>query len=128
MPKDAKKHDDPFDDEDWGPSGETMPDSDTMPEPSAETKPPFIKPHHVGKAVMGTMKLLRVTSEVTEYSDVVLLVEYRGKQFRLGLKLYSDDYKKLKERFGPKKEKWSGELRYKVMPHGGREAGYIAVR
>lgn len=124
----AKKHDDPFDDDDWGPSSETMPASDTMPAASTESRPPWIKPFHVGKQVMGTMKLIGVSPEVTEFSDVVLLVEFRGTRFRLGLKTYSIEYQKLLTRFGGKKDKWAGELRYKIMPHGGRDAGYVAVR
>src|SRR5271170_2933257 len=91
----TKKHDDPFNDEEWGPTGETMPASDTMPAASTENRPPWMKPFHVGPQTMGTMQLLHVTAEVTEFSDVVLLVEYRKKQFRIGLKLYAEDYKKL---------------------------------
>lgn len=126
----TKQVDDPFADDDWG-----MPDAqgqvaetDEMPEASSEDRPPFIRPHHVGKQTTGTMELIKVTSETSDYSDVIFLVRFRGKIFRHGLKLFSPDYKSLSVRFGKKRSEWHGELRYKVMPHRGNPLGFIAIR
>jgi hypothetical protein len=120
--------DDPFED-DWGmPEAQTQAASDEMPEASGDEKPPFLKPHHVGTASTGTLELLSVTSETSDYSDVIFLVKFRDKKFRLGMKLFAADYKALQKRFGNKKADWHGQLRYKVMPHRGNPQGYIAVR
>jgi hypothetical protein len=125
----SRNVDDPFKDDDWGmPDSTTQTESDEMPEGSAEDKPSFIKPHHVGKQTTGTMELIRVTSETSDYSDVIFVVKFRGKLFRHGLKLFSPDYKALLTRFGKKREDWHGELRYKVMPHKGNPLGFIAIR
>jgi hypothetical protein len=127
MPR--NKPDDPFDDADWGPQEGSSEMPDEMPGASTEERPPYLKPHHLAKAVeRGSMQLIRVTGETSEYSDVVLLVELGGKQYRLGMKLFSDDYKALSKRFGKKRSDWKGELRFKVMPHKGNPRGFIAVR
>lgn len=125
MPR--KEVDDPFNDDDFG-MPEATSTSDEMPEASSEDRPSFIKPHHVGKALSGQMELLRVMSETTDFSDVVLLVKFREKNFRLGLRTFSADYMALTKRFGKKKLDWHGPLRYKVMPHKGNPQGYVAIR
>jgi hypothetical protein len=126
MPK--SRPDDPFED-DWGmpdaPAGES---SDEMPQESSEERPPFLKPHHVGSQKTGTMELVRVTAETSDYSDVIFLVSVRGKQFRLGMRLFSPDYKALKKKFGAKRSDWHGSLKYKVLPHKGNPDGYVSVR
>lgn len=127
MPRGKAGPDDPFESDDWGPEGASIVDSDEMPGVSSEERPAFLKPHHV-KSDLGTLNLLRVTGETSEFSDVILLVEHSGKNFRLGLRTFSDDYKALTKRFGKKKSDWHGELRFKVMPHKGQRRGYIAVR
>ena len=118
------KKPDPFDDPWLDNSGETLPDE--MPEPG-QGRPDFIKPHHVGKQTQGKMKLLGVSSQTSEYSDVILRVEFKGKEYALGLKLFSADYKALKVRFGNKRADWTGELRYRVMRYKDSE-GYVSVR
>ncbi len=124
-----KTVDDPFQEDDWGmPEEQTQDSSLEMPDESKEERPPFLKPHHVGNALTGTLDLVRVTSETSDFSDVILLVTLRGKNFRLGMKLFAADYKALLQRFGKKKSDWHGQLRYKVMPHRGNPKGYIAVR
>jgi hypothetical protein len=116
--------DDPFDD--WNPAeGETA--SDEMPSSVGGERPPFLKPHDL-RLDRGTLELVRVTTETSEYSDVVLLVAVGTRNFRFGMKLFSPDYKRLLARFGSKKEAWKGELQYKVMPHKGNPRGYVAVR
>jgi hypothetical protein len=127
MPK--NKPDDPFED-DWG---ETMPDSsegpsEEMPDAPSKEYYDFFKPHIVGKQMGGKIELVRVLPETSEYSDVILLVKFNGKSFRLGLKFFSKEYKALKKRFGAKRSDWHGELRYRVMPHKGNPHGFIAVR
>ncbi len=120
--------DDPFGD-DFGMPEETMaPESEEMPQESAEERLPFLKPHHVGNAKTGTLELVRVTSETSDYSDVIFLVKLGTRSFRLGMKLFAKDYVALKKRFGSKRSDWHGQLRYKVMPHKGNPSGYIAVR
>jgi hypothetical protein len=125
-----KTVDDPFVDDEWGMPDEQTQDSSTaeMPDEAKEERPPFLKPHHVGNALTGTLELVRVTSETSDFSDVILLVSLRGKNFRLGMKLFAADYKALLQRFGKKRSDWHGPLRYKVMPHRGNPKGYIAVR
>jgi hypothetical protein len=128
MPKPRQSEpDDPFQDEDWGHPETPATESDEMPPPSAEDRPPFLKPHML-KENRGTMELIRVTKETSEYSDVVFLVAIGQKHFRLGLKFFSPDYKALANRFGPKKSDWKGTLQFKVMPHKGNPRGYVAVR
>lgn len=128
MAKNNKTSDDPFSDDDWGmPDAQSHVESGAMPEASKEEYAPFLKPHHL-KIKQGTMQLVGVSTEATEYSDVCLLVELNGRKFRIGQKLFAPDYKALLARFGTKKADWHGELRYKVMPHKGNPDGYIAVR
>ena len=125
----SNKPSDPFDD-DWGmPEGQEHPATDEMPEAGGDDRSPFIKPRHVGNARTGTLELVRVTDRTSEYSDVILLVKFRGREFSLGLKLFSEDYKRLKAKFGPKKSDWAGKkLQYKVMAHGRNSDGYIGIR
>ncbi len=109
-----------------GEFGGDMPDvGDEMPA-EEESKPLWIRPSHVGRATAGTLEVVKVLPENTQYSDVVLLVQFGGKNFRLGMKAFSDDYKSLKKKFGPKRTDWHGEVRYKVIANNGKP--YIAVR
>lgn len=122
--------DDPFNDDDWGGNSD-VPDagtSENVPDAPLEDRPQYIKPSHVGKAKTGTFELVKFTTETTEYSDVILLLQYRGRFFKLGMKVFSDDYKRLQKRFGKKRADWHGPLQYKVMPHKGNPNGYIAVK
>jgi len=123
-----KQVDDPFTDDDWGPEmpGATDGGSDEMPEPSSESRPDWLKPHMLGGATTGTLQLTGV-SGATEFSDVVLLVTFRGKPCRIGLKTFSKEYKALTKRFGSKKGDWKGQLQYKVIDRG-NSPSYIAVR
>lgn len=129
MAKD-KVVDDPFVDDDWGP--EDAPDAVTtedVPDAPTDDRPQYIKPSHVGGAKKtGEFELVKFTNETTEYSDVILLVKYRNRFFKLGMKVYADDYKRLQKRFGKKRADWHGMLKFKVMPHKGNPAGYIAVK
>lgn len=103
-----------------------MPVSDDMPSGEA-SRPNWLKPVHVGRATAGTLTVVRVLPENTQFSDVVLLVELSDKkQYQLGMKLFSDDYKSLLKKFGPKRGGWNGEVRYKVIANNGKP--YIAVR
>lgn len=122
-----KKVDDPFGD-DWG-----MPDSSMatempeMPESTAGEKPLFLKPQHVGKVgTTGTVELVRVTSETSDYSDIILLVSFRGKNFRLGMRTFSEEYQSLLGKFGKKRADWKGQLRFKVVDNNGKP--FVAVR
>lgn len=123
-----KTKDDPFTEDDWGMPATQDGPTDEMPGPSSEERPPFLKPHHVGNAVSGTLELVHVTGETSEFSDVILLVKVRGKLFRLGMRTFSDEYKALSKRFGKKRADWHGELRYRLLPHKGNPHGYVAVR
>jgi hypothetical protein len=138
MPKNTKV-DDPFSNDDfWGPGSsvsDAMPGSERteMPDAPTEERPQFLKPAHVmgkdGKDAMGYAKLVRVTSETSEMSDVVLLVEVKGKHYRVGLKIYAEAYKAMLLKFGKSRKDWSDkELVYKVMPHGGKEFGFVDFR
>jgi hypothetical protein len=125
----AKKKDD-FEDDFGTPVGESgfedMPVSDDMPSGEA-SRPNWLKPVHVGRATSGTLQVVRVLPENTQYSDIVLLVEIADKkQYQLGMKLFSDDYKSLLKKFGPKRSGWNGAVRYKVIANNGKP--YIAVR
>lgn len=99
---------------------------DEMPDEGG-TRPDFIKPFHVGKVTKGTMELIGVSDETSEYSDVILRVEFKGTEYALGLKLFSQDYIALKKRFGKKKSDWHGQLRYRVMKYKDSD-GYVSVR
>ena len=126
----AKQESDPFENDDfsWGDGASGGPaESGEMPEPSSEEKPPFLKPYHLTQD-RGKLELVRVTRETSEYSDVVLLVTVNGKHYRLGLKLFSEDYKSLSKRYGKNKADWHGDIQFKVMPHKGNPRGYVAIR
>lgn len=121
--------DDPFGDESWG-----MPDAqhnaplDTMPEVPSEVRLDFLKPATVGRATFGEIELTGVSRETSKYSDVILLVKFRGRPFRIGLRTFSPDYQSLLKKFGKNPNDWKGTIRYKVMPHNGRADGYIGLR
>ncbi len=122
-----KSVDYPFHDDDWGNMPDaTEADSDLMPPASTEERPDWLKPYMVGDAATGTLDLTGV-SGATEYSDIVLLVKYKGRLFRIGLKTFSKEYKSLTKRFGLKKSDWHGQLQYKVITRG-NSPSYIAVR
>lgn len=127
----AKKNTaDSFDDDFGTPVGESgfsgdMPDTGDMPTEEV-SKPNWLKPVHVGRSTSGKLNVVRVLPENTQFSDIVLLVSIEKREFRLGMKLFSDDYKSLKKLFGPKRENWHGEVRYKVIANNGKP--YIAVR
>lgn len=116
MPKDPWK--DPWDDEEGTPS-------DEMPEEGGE-KPDFLKPHHLGKKTKGTLELIGVSDETSEFSDVILHVKLMGKIFAIGLKVFSQDYIALKKRFGKKKADWRGELAYRVVKY--KDTSYVSIR
>jgi hypothetical protein len=105
------------------------PTNGLMPEP---VKDPnyihWLKPQHLRKPI-GKIELIRVMEEETsEYSDVVLLVRTIGgatrepQQYRLGLRVFSDEYISLSQRFGNKVKDWKGELDYHFSPRG-----YVSV-
>lgn len=125
------KPDDPFGDgEEWFGGGSEMPDAGEMPSEQTgnEAGLPFLKPHDVKNKPQGTLELIRV-GVPTEYSDIVLVVQLGGKQFRLGMKPFDPGYVACKARFGSKKADWHGTLLYKVMPwKGGSGGGFVAVR
>jgi hypothetical protein len=129
-----KNVDDPFTDDDfWGPSssvsGPHSAASDEMPHAPTEERHQWLKPFHVKKAPMGRCTLLRVLPETSDMSDVVLLLDVGGVQYRLGMKLYSEEYKSLLAKFGKKKTEWTNKaLVYKIMPHKGKDDGFVAVR
>jgi hypothetical protein len=129
-----KNADDPFTDDDfWGPGssvGSTSAiASDEMPDAPTEERPQYLKPFHVAKAPMGRCTLVRVTSETSDMSDVILLLDVGGIHFRMGLKLYSEEYKSLLAKYGKKKTEWVNKpLIYKVMPHKGKADGFVAIR
>lgn len=122
------KPDDPFTDDDWGPSEsdgsagrEEMPEGNVDPE-----RTEFLKPRHMS-AREGTLELISV-SGATEYSDCVLHVRVGTRGFRLGLRTFDPSYVALRKHFGGKREDWHGTLRYRVMPHKGKPDGFVAVR
>jgi len=124
MAKNAK--DDPFDD-DWGLEGESSATAGEMPAPNARSRSPFIKPFDVGAVgTKGTLELVRVTGETSDYSDVILAVQYNGKDFRLGLRTFSKEYESLNAKFGAKRADWHGTLRFKVVDNNGKP--YVSVR
>lgn len=128
-PKNKQKPDDPFDDDDWGPESEGGgAATDEIPEPSADTSYyPFLKPSMV-KDSMGTLELVGMADDPGEFSEVAILVKYHGSTYRIGFKLFSEDYKRLAAHFGKKKADWHGTLAYKIRPHKGNPRGYIAVK
>jgi hypothetical protein len=117
MPKD------PWDD--WDNEEGAATPSDEMPEEGG-MRPDFLKPMHLGKAQKGFLKLIGVSEETSEYSDVILRVEFMGKEFAIGLKLFSPDYSALKAHFGKKKADWHGQLAYKVVKY--KDTSYVSVR
>jgi len=118
MPKDPWN--DPWDDEEGSPTA-----SDEMPE-GGEEKPEWLKPFHVGKKQKGTMELLGVSNETSEYSDVVLHVKFNGVVYALGLKLFSPDYKACLKFYGKKKADWHGPLAYRVTKY--KDTSYVSIR
>jgi hypothetical protein len=122
-----KKNDDPFED-DWGmPEGSATATEGEMPSSTAGERPRFIKPHDVGRVgTTGTLELIRVTTETSEYSDVILAVQYKGRDFRLGLRTFSTEYESLATKFGKKRADWHGTLRFKVVDNNGKP--YVSVR
>jgi len=95
--------------------------------PPAGERPRFIKPHDVGKVgTTGTLELIRVTPETSDYSDVILAVSFKGRDFRLGLRTFSNEYQSLSGKFGTKRSDWHGTLRFKVVDNNGKP--YVSVR
>jgi len=122
----ATRKDDPFED-DWGTTEENVPQSDDVPAPQ-EGRYPFLKPKDVIPARTGTLELVTFTSETSGFSDAIVVVTYRSKNYRLGFKTFSPDYKSLLKKFGTKRADWHGTLRYRVLPHNGHADGFISVR
>jgi hypothetical protein len=118
---------DPFDD-DWGlDDTTTTPGGGEMPASTARSRAPFIKPHDIGAiGSKGTLELIRVTGETSDYSDVILAIQYNGKDFRLGLRTFSTEYESLSKKFGTKRADWHGTLRFKVVDNNGKP--YVSVR
>lgn len=123
----VRAKDDPFDD-DWGMPESTTPATESeMPDSTAGERPPFIKPQHIGRVgTTGTLELMRVTSETSDYSDVILAVTFKGKNYRLGLRTFSNEYQSLSSKFGKKRGDWHGTLRFKVVDNNGKP--YVSVR
>lgn len=121
-------NDAPFPNDDWGEPMEyqTGPD-DSMPETGDDTYLKYLKPYHL-KQMRGTLELVEVSTESSEYSDVILIVKAGTRSFRLGLRTFSDEYKALKKRFGHKRSDWHGQLQYRILPHKGNPRGFVAVR
>jgi len=117
---------DPFDD-DWGLDGEPAAVTGDMPAPNTATRAPFIKPYDVGGVnTKGTLELVRVTGETTDYSDVILAITHNGKEYRLGMRTFSKEYQSLAAKFGTKRADWHGTLRFKVVENNGKP--YVSVR
>jgi hypothetical protein len=118
------KPDDPFDDDFWGPGESTSgPEAPVrIPRPSDNQYVDWLKPHMLSSA-RGTMQLLRV-GKGTEFSDIVLFVEVDKKQYRIGLRDFSKEFKACFERFGDNYANWKGTLEYRSMP----AENYVSIR
>lgn len=122
----GKTPDESFSGDDWNEPFDTKGETEEMPN-ADNSRPAFLKPWHV-KAISGTLQLIEVSRDTTEFSDVVLIVAVGTRRFRLGLRTFSEEYNALKRRFGNKRSDWHGELRYRILPHKGEKAGYVSVR
>ncbi len=131
MPRDAKSRpDDPFTDDEWGQeeAAGSATETEEVAAPTVDpNRLPWLKPTTVLPNRDGVLELVSYQGP-SKFSDVTLVVKFKGKTYHLGLQTFDKSYIALAKKFGSKKGDWHGMLRYRVMPYKGNPNGFVAVR
>lgn len=99
-----------------------------LPEPgSGGDFDPFLKAEDIGKlGKTATIMVLGAPVETeSEFSDAVMPVKFKGKEYALGIKWDGGNYSRLYKRFGKNEKKWKGQVKVEVKHF--KKNDYVAV-
>jgi hypothetical protein len=84
-----------------------------LPQPQQDedfSSKPFLKPKHVGKkGATLTITGVREAGKDVEFSDILVDVKLGPKEYTMGVRVKSGNYRELFERFGSDDRKWKGK-------------------